>query len=231
MSNQPLVFDTEPEGRASNEERRATVRYRSTLSACCRTLSENNTSWRARVRDVSALGIGLALRDRLEPGRLIEIDLERTPGNVIRSLLARVVHVQPDVGSDWMAGCAFTTELSEAHLRLFRAERVLARSGDNRRWIRFPCNVETVCYTCETTPGERAPARVLDISPGGIGLILPCQFPVGIILNFELPRAAGQDNRKLLVRVVRSIDHDNGDWFHGCEFAQRLRPDEVDELV
>jgi hypothetical protein len=231
MSEQHLVFAEESEQRPANEERRATVRYRSKLSASCHPISGGSgTAWRARVHDVSALGIGLVLSHPLEPGRLIEVNLERSAGVMIHSLLARVVHVQ-SVGSDWLVGSAFTAELDDTDLQLFQAARVPTRAGDCRRWVRFPCNVETVCYTCETAPGERAPARVLDISPGGIGLILPCEFPVGIILHCELPSVGGLETRKLLVRVVRAIEHANGDWFHGCEFAQRLGSEEVKQLL
>jgi hypothetical protein len=90
--------------------------------------------------------------------------------------------------------------------------------------------VETVCHTCETSPGESQPARVLNISPSGIGLLLPCEFREGTLLHFELPGQLGQPPRKILVRVARALEHANGDWFLGCEFVHRLGDRELDEL-
>jgi hypothetical protein len=91
--------------------------------------------------------------------------------------------------------------------------------------------VETVCYTCETSPGERRPARVLNISPGGIGLLLPCQFALGTLLHFELPADSNQISRILLVRVARVMEQSPGMWFLGCEFAHRLDEEELRTLL
>src|SRR5262249_17851571 len=96
------------------------------------------------------------------------------------------------------------------------------------RWVRFPCNVETVCYACDTAPGERRPARIVNVSAGGVGLLPPCDFSPGPLLHLELPSEAA---RLALIRVVRVMQHDAGHWFLGCEFADQLAAEEVKDLV
>src|SRR5262249_54743102 len=160
------------------------VRLPSTLIATCR-LASGGALWQAQARDISTLGISLALAHAIELGALLDIVLESASSGTRRALQARVVHARAEEGERWALGCAFTRELGDAALRLFQAERVRSRAPDNRRWVRFPCDVETVCYTTEAAPGERRPARALNISAGGIGLLLPCQFAAGTLLYFE----------------------------------------------
>jgi hypothetical protein len=231
MSKSLAAAEAEAALRSSNEERRASVRRRAKLRVPCRLASDPaGAGWRARVRDVSTLGIGLILPGPLEMGALLEVELQRANGVLVRTVLARVVHVMDD-GKTWTVGCAFASELCDEELRLFHAEAARPQAKDCRRWLRFPCNVETVCYTCETTPGERRPARVLNVSPGGIGLLLPCQFTAGTLLHFELPVEANQPARALLVRVARVLEQAQGMWFLDCEFAHRLEDDELRRLL
>jgi hypothetical protein len=232
MRNWPVLLEEEPVSRSPNEERRSSVRYRSSLRVPCRLADDASSGpWKARVRDLSTIGIGLLLPHKLELATLLEIELVKSNGVLVKKILARIVHVEEDQPRTWITGCAFVSELSGAEMRLFHAEAVRPKTKDNRRWIRFPCNVETVCYTCETSPGERRPARVLNISPGGIGLLLPCQFVQGTLLHFELPTDAGQPGRAVLVRVARVLEQSPGMWFLGCEFAQRIEEDELRTLL
>ncbi len=208
------------------------MRYRAPLRVPCRLLEDPGAgTWKARVRDLSSLGIGLLLPHQVALASLLEIELQKANGVLVRTVLARVIHVAEEAPRNWTVGCAFAGELTEAEMRLFHAEAVRPKTGDHRRWIRFPCNVETVCYTCETSPGERRPARVLNISPGGIGLLLPCQFATGTLLHFELPADSNQTSRDLLVRVARVMEQSAGMWFLGCEFAHRLADDDLRDLL
>jgi len=232
MGNLPAFAEEEAVRRSPNEERRATVRHRSALRVSCRLADDPAAEpWKARVRDLSTLGIGLLLPHRRELAELLEIELVKASGALVRTVLARIIHVEEDGPRSWFIGCAFVSELTDEELRLFHAEAIRPKTKDHRRWIRFPCNVETVCYTCETSPGERRPARVLNISPGGIGLLLPCQFTKGTLLHFELPPDSNQISRTLLVRVARVVEQSPGMWFLGCEFAHRLEDDELKSLL
>jgi hypothetical protein len=214
-----------------NEERRSAPRYRVTLAVSCQPADNAGPNWSGQVRDVSAFGVGFLLARRMELSTLLEIELAREGRGTLQTLLARVVHVEADKAGYWLIGCAFTAELTDMELQLFQAQRVRPAGQDGRRWVRFPCNVETVCYTCQTVPGERRPARVVNVSPGGIGLLLPCEFPSGTLLHFQLPANVDQPAREVLVRVVRAMEHASRYWFHGCEFAYRLDEDELRALL
>src|SRR5262249_30835256 len=93
--------------------------------------------------------------------------------------------------------------------------------------VRFPCHVETVCHTVETTPGEQIPAQIVNVSSGGVGLLLPCQFVSRTLLRLQLPGPAGQEPPRVLVRVVQAQPHSPGHWYLGCEFIDCLNDDEV----
>jgi hypothetical protein len=215
---------------APHLERRAATRYPARMSVSCRPAGEPGTTWRARVPNISAFGIGLLLDSPVQPSALLELELANAARGVARTVLVRVVHVTA-AERGWLAGCACALELGDAELRLFRAGRVKPVGPDCRRWVRFPCNVETVCYSCDTIPGERTPAQVLNMSPGGIGFLLPCEFAVGTLLHFELPRLPKQPTVQKLVRVVNARKAPKRDWFLGCEFAFQFQEDELRDLL
>ncbi len=102
-------------------ERRALVRYASTLDASCKTRSSfPGGVWPGKVANISAGGIGVWLRHRFRPGTPLSIELKAPSGQVLRVLDARVIHATPavvDCHSCWLIGCAFHKNLSEDELR------------------------------------------------------------------------------------------------------------------
>lgn len=226
MSTQTANLPAEP--RHPDEERRAMVRYHLHAEATCQSSANHDASWRALVHDVSALGVALEIPEKVAIGAILDVELENQQGSPVRWVLARVVHIEEKRPGSWLAGCAFVSELNESQLQIFQAYKIKPAAPDGRRWVRFPCNVETVCYTCETIPGERRPARILNISAGGIGLLVPCQFSSGALLHLELPAEAA---RLALIRIVRVVPHASGGWFHGCEFVDQLGSEELQDLV
>lgn len=204
-------------------ERRASERRPSGLTAVYRLLG-SDVAGRAGVRDLSALGVGLLLPRPVAVSALLQLEFERLG----RLVLARVVHAAEEAG---FAGCAFVRELDDAALRLFHAQRLGSAVGDDRRWVRFPCNVETACYAADAAPGEQSPARIVNISAGGMGLLLPCEFGAGTLLRLDLERTAAREAGPLLLRVVRATARPAGDWLLGCEFADPLRDDELYALL
>jgi PilZ domain len=227
------VLDEERYAWSASEDRRASPRRPAKIRVSCRLLTSDAAapSWTAQVRELSAFGIGLMLSKPPGHGQLLAIELARTNGTVVRNVLARVVHEVRESSQSYIVGCAFIKELADEHLRFFHAGAVHPSAPDCRRWARFASNVETVCYTCDTAPGERRSARILDISAGGIGLALRCQFAESTLLHFELPQEMNLADPNLLVRVVRVKDQGDGTWILGCEFADQLSEDEVQRLV
>jgi hypothetical protein len=209
------------------QERRAARRRAAELWVGCRLLSGEEDLRQARVSDVSMFGAGVLLPGPLPVGARLHLDFAAATRGGAHAALARVVHAVPG-GETCLVGCAFVRELGDEALGAFRAARVAAPPGDARRWARFPCDVEAVCYSADTTPGERSPARVLDASAGGVGLLLPCEFGPGSLL--VLDRVAGEAVPRLLLRVVRAVPRRDGDWVLGCEFADLLRRDELEAV-
>jgi hypothetical protein len=216
-----------PEAGFPSLERRAAERVPSALQAAYRVFGAEDVG-RARVRDLSPLGVRLILPQPVPCGALLHLDFQRENGETICSTLARVVHAAEDRPD--LIGCAFVRELNDASLRLFDAQRLPTTAGDDRRWVRFPCNVETACYAVDAAPGEQSPARVINISAGGMGLLLPCEFGPGTLLNLDLEGTPAHAAGPALLRVVRVVSRPAGDWFLGCEFARRLDAAEIDAI-
>jgi hypothetical protein len=70
-----------------------------------------------RVLDLSPAGVGLLGDHRIEPGTLLDVELlgrEETPGLAV---LAVVIYSAERAGDEWLAGCAFIRELTDAELK------------------------------------------------------------------------------------------------------------------
>jgi c-di-GMP-binding flagellar brake protein YcgR len=103
---------------ASPEDQRANVRHPSTLKATYQRVAEQDeTEYTADVLNVSASGVGLLLREQLDPGSLISVQLRRPQGEVLRSILACVVHCTERANRDRVVGCNFIRELAEDELQ------------------------------------------------------------------------------------------------------------------
>src|SRR5438309_1705352 len=98
----------EDSARSSNEERRASTRHPANVRVRCMPASttDNPPIWTAQVRDLSNHGIGLILPKAPGHGMLIEIELKRKNGTFVRTLLARVVHEEPETSKSVIVGCA-----------------------------------------------------------------------------------------------------------------------------
>ena len=126
--SQPGYVEAEQAGRCTAVERRAWVRYGTDMKATCRGAgSRKEVGWPARVRDVSAAGIGLLLRHRFRPGSYLAVELHDPSGGCLRLLAVRVVHTTPlcvDGEPCWLTGCLLAEQLGEDEL-----QALLARSS------------------------------------------------------------------------------------------------------
>jgi hypothetical protein len=98
-------------------ERRSAVRYSlppNSPKASVR--DEQGNCWQARVFNISATGICLAVNRRMEPGEVLTIEMvaKGEPGSC--SMRARVVRIEPDVPGSWRAGCSLLQRLTEFEL-------------------------------------------------------------------------------------------------------------------
>src|SRR5207249_1977631 len=76
---------------------------------------------------------------------------------------------------------------------------------ENRAWIRFSCEGERPAHaTLLINPSHKIEARVLNISPGGVGLATHRHCEPGTPLKIELIDASGRTSRPMQIRVVHS---------------------------
>jgi len=214
------------------DDRRQAPRLPCDLDAYCRQVMVRGASpWEGQVVNVSRGGLALLLTRRFEKGTLLSVELQDRSQTVARSMFARVVHASPYDQGRWLHGCAFSGELDDDDLRAFCADRIQPEAPDCRAWVRFTCDVPTTCTVGEGKHAAEAAVRIVNIAPGGVGLLSLNSVPEGSILRLAL-RSSTQDRaRSVLVRVVQSVDQGAAGWLLGCEFAEALGNAELLELM
>lgn len=108
----PKPVASQPPG----SERRAAIRFASTVKGSCQLINSEEECWPAKVLDISATGFGMILGRRFEPGTLLSVELQGTGAWQTRTLIARVVRVKTQPGRKWLIGCLFKSPLSEDEL-------------------------------------------------------------------------------------------------------------------
>jgi hypothetical protein len=101
---------------------------------------------------------------------------------------------------------------------------------DRRAWVRYSCDLEASCIPANDDPEILWPARVVNISCGGVGLLLSRRFEPGFLLQVELQIPHKGFSRPLLVQVLHATGHERGGWLLGCSFPQPLTEEEVQQL-
>lgn len=106
---------------------------------------------------------------------------------------------------------------------------------ERRLHPRYSVQYGTICVLdTGVVSGEEAeewPARIVDISQTGIGVILARRFERGTIFNLELPRETHCSRLALQVQVVRLRKEPFGHWFHGCILLEPLAAQELQTLL
>jgi hypothetical protein len=114
-----------------------------------------------------------------------------------------------------------------------QAERAAAGWAERRAWVRYPTDLESLCQPRPAQPGEDCwwPAKVRDLSCGGVGLVLRHRFDRGTMLSVELPSTNQSQFFLLLAAVVHTTPQADGEWLIGCEFATPLSADDLRSLL
>jgi hypothetical protein len=105
---------------------------------------------------------------------------------------------------------------------------------ERRAWVRYASSCEVACQSVGALKDAGWPGKVLDVSLGGIGLLLRHRFPPGAPLVVELKKANSQFHRTVSVRVMHSrpvIAEGDHCWLVGCAFSQPLSEKELQELL
>jgi c-di-GMP-binding flagellar brake protein YcgR len=71
----------------------------------------------ARVLNISATGIGILVPQLIDTGALLSVELQPAGGKEPRTMLACVVHVNPQANGEFALGCNFIRELTEQDLQ------------------------------------------------------------------------------------------------------------------
>jgi hypothetical protein len=74
-------------------------------------------------------------------------------------------------------------------------------------------------------------AWVLDLSLGGVGLLLQRPLEAGSSLLLHLHSDSRQLTFQLRARVAHASRQHDGDWVVGCEFEEPLTDDALDALL
>jgi hypothetical protein len=99
-----------------------------------------------------------------------------------------------------------------------------------RKSVRYRCHLATLCYV--TFPGEteRHEAWAANLSNTGIGFYLNRRLEPETILVLRLKRSSGTA-LTMQSRVIHSTEQSDGTFCIGCEFAQPLDLETLDELL
>jgi len=93
---------------------------------------------------------------------------------------------------------------------------------DERRfWVRHPSNAETKLIPVGEEAQTPLPARVADVSQGGIKLVVSRPFEPGSMLTVILP-GEGQSSLTVLACVVHCLPLSETEWGLGCSFSAEL---------
>jgi len=106
--------------------------------------------------------------------------------------------------------------------------------AERRTRVRYTAALEVSCRRTGEVDGQAWPGRVVNISTGGVGLLLRRRFQTDTLLDVELTGYAGSNPRVLQVRVLHSTafkDEGTSAWLMGCSFATDLPAAELWTLL
>jgi hypothetical protein len=106
------------------KEQRAAIRYHSRPETPLFSIGEQEGihAWRAKVNDISVSGISLLVTSPFEVGNTVDVELSAAGLDASRTLVAKVVRVEPR-GPLWFVACAFITPLSADEVQMIAQEQ------------------------------------------------------------------------------------------------------------
>jgi PilZ domain len=101
---------------------------------------------------------------------------------------------------------------------------------ERRARVRFRCARPTRGRAFIAASFQSMPARVLDLSVAGVGLLVAEPLPLGTRLNVEVEGAAATPF-ELLAEVTNVTAHAAGGWRCGCDLVWKISDDELRLLL
>jgi hypothetical protein len=102
---------------------------------------------------------------------------------------------------------------------------------DRRTWVRYACELNGDCQPMiPLEAGNRWPAQVMDISGGGVAVLLSRRFEPGTLLTLVL---GSEDNVTACLPVARvcRVHREGAYWLLGCSFAIELPAEDLRQLL
>jgi len=94
---------------------------------------------------------------------------------------------------------------------------------ERRAFVRHFCDIGALV--------DSWPARIENVSQGGLKVVIGRRFEVGTILKVEIATAGEENFSMLLAQVVRAAPESVGNWGLGCAFLQEISEEEVQGLL
>ena len=111
-------------------------------------------------------------------------------------------------------------------------QEVFARPfPDQRSSTRFAMGPAVTCQVLCGEPPRLLEARLADLSPSGVGLILPCPLAPPTVAAVQIAPGPFLSARAVLARVVYCLPLADGSFQVGAEFEPRLSGDELRVLL
>jgi hypothetical protein len=216
----------------AQDERRVWLRYPADLETTVLPAGGGDpVRFTARLRNISLGGVSVSVDRPFEPGDLLSVELPGATEQSRCTVLACVVHVHRGAGGEWILGCTFSRELSEEDLEALGAHRERHGPSDQRTWVRFACAVKASYQAIAEEGAAPRPAKVVNVSASGVGLVVGEPVENGTLLSVELHAARGAFTRTMLACVVHVTARAEGEWALGCNFIRSLSAEDLKALL
>ncbi len=214
------------------DERRLWVRYPAEVATDVQLVDrESPERMAAQVRDISRGGASLLLDRDVPPGQLLNIELPSADTSESQTVLACVVRSNAGRAGEWIVGCVFSRELSEADLAGCDSRRGQPRSDDKRTWMRIDCQLTARIQQVGAKEEGWHQVQVLNISASGLGIVSDRFLDAGSLLNVELLGRDGKAARTILACVVHVSSRGATEWALGCNFIRELNDEDFQALI
>jgi hypothetical protein len=102
---------------------------------------------------------------------------------------------------------------------------------ERRLSVRYDSDEEALCRAGCFPQGGCRWARVLNVSAGGLGLLLGEPLWPGALLVLEFPWALSAGGHLVRARVAHCTQRADGSWLVGCSFNYPLGTDDLQALA
>jgi hypothetical protein len=215
------------ESETDQEDRRVWVRFQCHLDISCEPADrEQGERVQAQLHDISRGGIRLLLKERVQEGDLLSVELPSERGETC-TVLACTVWVEPRGEEGWLVGGSFSAELTDEDLEKWGGRRRRPTPPEKRDALRFPSSVRVSFQKVRAHESPPREGEVVNVSASGMGMRTAEPLRVGELLSVDFCDPAGKPLFTTLASVIRVTDRGEGDRLFGCTFIRELSEQEL----